>query len=272
MKFLIRDDDTCAFTKPEELERCYAGMWDHIPINLSVTPFRIPGTDAAVPRELVGCQIVMPLEKNKSLVGFLRKKIDEKKINIALHGYNHTKPNNLAEYIGETNLLEKTKVGKGYLEELLSCKIDTFVPPNNGIERKGIGALVANNLNLIGMPSMIRPTFRGLSPQGIVNYIKIKAFNQFQKCQYPFPVCIDGHKEVSYCSVTPSQTLSFIESTLSNCNKFDGVFILATHYHAFDKKLKSGEYIRDAIDHIIGQSKMYGDVKYCTYKQVWGDT
>ena len=48
MKFLIRDDDTCAMTRPEELEACYREIWDEIPVGLSVTPFRIPGTSLGV--------------------------------------------------------------------------------------------------------------------------------------------------------------------------------------------------------------------------------
>ena len=39
MKFAIRDDDTSFFTRPEQLLRVYEGIWDRVPVSLSVVPF-----------------------------------------------------------------------------------------------------------------------------------------------------------------------------------------------------------------------------------------
>lgn len=211
----------------------------------------------------------MPLEENKELVRFLREMVSAGKINIALHGYHHTRPNNLPEYVGETGLLQKTREGKKYLQDLLGCQIDTFVPPNNGIGREGIEALVANNLNLIGLPSLVRPQYRPVTFSNFLTYFKLKYYQIFYKIQYPYVLGINGHKEVTYFSVTPSQTLEHLLFCFKQCEKLNGVFILSTHYHAFDKKMRSGEYIRDIVDLLIEKASSSKNIEFCTYKQLW---
>ena len=49
--FSIRDDDTCYFTTPRELESCYGRIWDICPVSLSVVPFQASTKSGAVPRE-----------------------------------------------------------------------------------------------------------------------------------------------------------------------------------------------------------------------------
>ena len=39
MKIALRDDDTCFYTKPSELEEAFEGL--NIPISLSVVPFTV---------------------------------------------------------------------------------------------------------------------------------------------------------------------------------------------------------------------------------------
>ena len=39
MKLAIRDDDTCYFTEPSELERVYHDVWDRVPVCLATVPF-----------------------------------------------------------------------------------------------------------------------------------------------------------------------------------------------------------------------------------------
>ena len=269
MKFLIRDDDTCAFTDPEDLKKCYNHIWNDIPVNLSVTPFRIPGAGQTVPAVYRGITRAIPLEENEELVKFLQEILSEGKICIAMHGNHHTKPYNLPEYIGETNLEQKTREGKRYLEKLLSCTIDTFVPPNNGIAKEGLSAIVKNQLNLIGIPSLVRNHYRPVRFVNFKKYLMIKYFKTIHDSYYPHILSVDGHKEVSYCSVTPSQNMAYILKCFEISRKFNGVFIFATHYHAFKKKLTSGEFIGDVLDQIIYKAKDLDNVQFCTYNQLW---
>ena len=41
VRIAIRDDDTCFFTRPEELEAVYAPLGEWLPVSLAVTPFAV---------------------------------------------------------------------------------------------------------------------------------------------------------------------------------------------------------------------------------------
>ena len=155
MYFLLRDDDTCGITEIDDLEKCYNNIWDKIPVNLSITPFRIPGDFESVPSKFKSKKESFPLREKKDLVDFLKDKLKQGHINVALHGYNHTKINGIPEYCSENGLMEKTRHGKEYLETLFDCKINTFVPPFNAITLDGVNAVINNELNLVSVPSFL---------------------------------------------------------------------------------------------------------------------
>ena len=186
MKFIIRDDDTCAFTKPEDLHTCYREIWDDIPINLSVTPYRIPGNSTATPQEYAGQNKPLPLGENKELVSFLTENQAQKRLHFALHGYYHTKPNYLPEYIGGTDLKKKTAEGKSYLEKTLNCTISTFIPPNNGIAINGLLAVVENRMNLIGIPPILKGKYRRVHIQNISKYLRTAFYTRIKGCSQVF--------------------------------------------------------------------------------------
>lgn len=269
MKFLIRDDDTCAFTAPEKLVKCYAHIWDKVPVNLSVTPFRIPGNDKSVPKYFNGRAKPIPLENNSELVEFLKEKQRENKVHVAMHGYHHSKPKGLPEYVGETDLFEKTKEGKSYLEELLDCHISTFVPPNNALAREGFIATVENGLNLINIPSLIRPGRRPFHFENIPNFLKIKYYWYVKKMSYPHVLNFHDHKEISYFSVTPSQRMDTLIEAFEHRRKVNGVFIFSVHYHAFDRKLQTGETIRDVLMYFLDMTSKVKDMQYLNYYELW---
>lgn len=270
MKFIVRDDDTCAFTTPEELNDCYESVWDKVPINLSVTPFRIPGNSHTVPSSYKGCMKPMALHENYELLSFLKEKYREGKLSFALHGYNHTKPKGLPEYVGETDLYNKTKKGKHYLEKVLGVSaIDTFVPPNNGIGKEGLEAVVGNGLNLVGIPPLLKLKYRMVRPENILKYVRVKYYMDIKKMALPFVLRFSDHSEVGYYSVTPSQTFQSLLHGFHECRKRDGVFIFAVHYHAFDKKLRSGERIRDVLQTFLEMANKVKGIRFSTYKQLW---
>ncbi len=269
MKFLIRDDDTCAFTDPEDLIKCYEGIWDRVPVNLSVTPFRIPGNFKTVPSSVLGQTSPIPLEKNQELVSFLKEKKRAGNICIGLHGYQHVKPHGLPEYVAGTNLLEKTKEAKQYLEATLDCSVTTFIPPNNGIAREGFIAVVRNGLNLINIPPLLRPSFRTIGPENVIHYLRFKYYSTFKKMRYPYVMHFNDHKEISYYSVTPSQRMSELLDGFEKCRRVNGIFIFSCHYHAFDRRLTSGERIRDTLNIFLEMTDKIPNVKYLTYDRLW---
>ena len=269
MKFLIRDDDPCGFTRPDELISCYKDIWDDIPVNFSVTPFRIPSKDKNAPESLYGSNEVIPLENNYELVDLLKQLYAEKKVDFAMHGYNHIKPNGLPEYVGGKDLYNKTKEGKKYLESILECQINTFVPPHNSIMREGFDAVIGNNMNLVGVPSLIRSSYRPFEITNISKYVQQRYYMTKYKINYPHIFKFNDHMEVNHFSVTPSQTMDVLKRSLNRCYELDAVFVFAVHYHAFDKRLRSGERIKDVLHEIIGITKEMSNINYVTYKDLW---
>ena len=136
MQFLIRDDDACALTRPEEIERCYGDIWDEIPIGLSVTPFRVPDKPGhGMPETLSRLDEPHPLGDNSEMVSFLREQIAAGRIFVALHGYHHARVEGQPEYVGGKDLTRKTREGRSYLQDLLNCPIHTVI---DGREISGV--------------------------------------------------------------------------------------------------------------------------------------
>ncbi len=269
MRFLIRDDDTCAYTRPDDLVRCYASIWDHQPVGLAVTPFRIPGDFHTVPASHRGRTDPLPLEDNAELVAFLREQSAGGRIEILLHGYHHTKPRGLPEYVGETDLLRKTREGKAYLEGLLHCRIDTFVPPNNDIGREGLEAVAACGLNLVNVPPLLRPSRRRLRLENVPNYLKVRYYRTVKKMRYPHVLRFADHSEVSYYAVTPSQRLEDLVDGFVNCRRDRGVFVAAVHYHAFASRLLGGQTVGQALAILLDLADKDPDVTPSRFADLW---
>ena len=285
MKFLIRDDDTCGFTNVEELEECYSEIWPGIPVCLSVTPFRIPGCSDVVPESYYGSTTPIPLAENSDIVSFLKEGLNKKIIDIALHGYHHiidlSKQDYIRidkldprvigrEYLFGNNLDIKTFLGKEYLERLLEYKINTFVPPGNSISKDGIKAIAKNKMNLINAKSFWRP---GIRPFHIRNYfIAYEKFRWKMKngnARYPFIINAETHQEIQYYLLYPNTDLNSLKAELDFCYSVNGVFILSTHYHAFHKKISSGETIKQALSEIINYISGRNGVEYIAYRELW---
>ena len=270
MKFLIRDDDTCSFTNPDELRKCYEHIWDMAPVNLSVTPFRIPGDSHTVPDAFKGTYQPLALHENSELLSFLKEGYRDGKFAFAMHGYHHTKPEGIPEYVAESDLYAKTRKGKAYLEEVLGLsKLDTFVPPNNGIGREGLTAIVENGFNLVGIPPLLKSKFRKIVPSYISKYFAVKYFTACKKMAPPYVLQFPDHLEVGYYAVTPSQNFQSLLHGFSECRKRDGIFIFAVHYHAFTKRLKSGEQISDVLRIFLEMAGKSKNCQFITYKELW---
>ena len=89
MKIALRDDDTCYFTSPDELERVYGDVWHRVPVCLATVPFAVGYPRVGIPESEWHSGRRYPLEENQELVEWLRRRIAERRITIALHGYTH---------------------------------------------------------------------------------------------------------------------------------------------------------------------------------------
>jgi len=269
MKFLIRDDDACAMTLPDQIINCYQGIWDYIPVGLAVTPFRVPGDHITCPKPYRGIMDRLPLEANEDMVAFFKEARSGGKIDILLHGYDHSLPGGLPEYVGGSDLVNKTRQGKGYLEKLLGYPVDTFVPPNNGIGRVGLEAIIASGLNLVNIPSLLLPKWRKPQSENLPNFLRIQFYKRFKHMRYPHVLHFHDHKEVDYNAITPSQRLDHLLDQLEKCQAVGGVFIAALHYHAFDARLISGETVCEALHILLDKAHGFPGIEFPTFTEMW---
>ena len=273
MQFLIRDDDACALTRPEEIERCYGRIWDEIPIGLSVTPFRVPDkTGHGMPETLSRLDEPHPLGDNSEMVSFLREHIAAGRIFVALHGYHHARVEGQPEYVGGQDLARKTREGRSYLQDLLNCPVDTFVPPNNAVSEAGFAAVVGAGLNLVNNQTYPLSFFKAAGPGARLNQaldlqyrlqVRLGLRSAYKKRRYR------GFQQIAYRTLGPSQDLSDLENALRLCARTDSPFILATHYHAFEKKLTSGESIGDGLLRLIELAKAQKSTEFIQYDELW---
>jgi hypothetical protein len=138
MRFAIRDDDTCFFTRPEDLERIYSRLPDCV-ASLAVTPFALKSDHLGDPSRFCQSGSPMALHKNRELVAYLSDGIDRGRYSILCHGFTHEYERRGADLIQEClwkdpeRLRVEATFSKAYLEQVLETSVDTYVPPGNSI-------------------------------------------------------------------------------------------------------------------------------------------
>lgn len=253
MKFILRDDDTCYFTKPEHLEKAFGHIWDTVPVSLAVIPFVGKGLPSILDQDTIESGELFPIGDNAELVTFLKKQIQKGHVEIMLHGYSHEDVGKRYEFEAADNLKEKVAKGKSYLEELFGVEITTFVPPHNAMSPEGLKAVQENNLNLYGIPH-----YRNFARLKDIKYwpafIKKALYKLQHNYTYPDPIRINNHYELSYFSLTPSAKKENLERAFQAVRKDNGLFTLATHYI----RLQDEGYVKNIFDSFI-QSIMKDD-------------
>lgn len=265
MKFALRDDDTNFFTKPEELERIYAGIWDDIPISLAVVPCQRSMKIRSIPQKYWKGNSKFPIGENTSLVNFLRKQIKKRRVSIMLHGYSHRDYKNGFEFEKGHGLYDKVKEGKEYLEELFDVKVKTFVPPHNSLSIEGTRAVVQNGLNIVGAFGH-RPWERIPGVVNVINFLKLFSFmlKYGREKRYPYVLDFDNHKEFGCYSLIGSTHFEDLFARLRFAEKKKGDFCVATHYWevlAADLKPTLMQLIREA--------QTIEGIQFVTVDQLW---
>src|ERR1043165_3004074 len=160
MKFAIRDDDTCYFTDPAELERVYGQIWTRVPICLATVPLAIGYPRAGIPTEHWHSHEAFPLECNPALTAALKTFVAERKVTIALHGYTHEDFPDGFEFQAAPDLERRVNDGLASLRGTVGAPVSIFVPPHNALSRRGLAAVGAAGLNILGSFLSFRPAFR----------------------------------------------------------------------------------------------------------------
>lgn len=268
----IRDDDTCFFTQPEDLEHVYGPYWGIVPISLAVVPFSTPVhrgrsfSDNHQPHEQV------PLEANPILVAYLREKIRQGQVEVMLHGYSHEYRQINGRWVGEfgwkpeQQLIRETVEGKAYLERILNTRIRVFVPPSNTISTAGIRAIRKAKLNLSG--TMGRGFDRPISMNYLVAYIKRWGWRLVKGSPYPFPLSYSGHTELCAYALTPRADTESLLKALSQSMEWNAPFVLATHYWEFRDAPQMHQTLEAIIKH--AKNKIHSNSTFCSVSACFG--
>lgn len=251
-KFAIRDDDTMFYTKPEELEYCYDGIFNICPISLSVVPFLLPRK----PNLPYNTQFWVaegpnkPLGENVALVSWLKARLARGQVSITLHGYEHDIPSKIEFGTGDyAGLKYKVLEGKSYLEKLLDTQIRVFVPPQNQLSQAGLEAVVSAGLNICPVqPMRIKRSRR------MYNFLLQRWYVTLRKMQPPHPLFFGSHYEIPMHHLGPRANLRTLEEALKKQAQAGGLFVLALHYWEADEKLADSDHtlkeaVRILLDH-----------------------
>ncbi len=279
MRFSIRDDDTNFYTTPQELENCYGDIWEEFAPTLSLIS-KVKGnwlywvhqiykdkhnTDWQAWKDDNASH---PIEDNKELVSFLKEKVKEGKLDIAYHAKFHrnedptppTERNNNyvrgAEYYTNRNVTNEIKQEVAFLSHLFNYQISVFTPPQNMLSMKGYRSVIDAGLNICGGGISFFKKAKDI--QGISNIAKQLTFKLLHKeSDYPFVLHFSDHNEIAYhYPLQPTTRLDSLIYDFDMVRRYDGDFVLSTHYAEFeypmvyDEKIKMKHILRDFLDYI----------------------
>jgi predicted deacetylase len=270
MKVAIRDDDTSYFTTPDALMRVYGEIWDQVPIGLAIVPFAIGYEQPGIPRGHWHSGESMPLHCNPALVSFLRELIAARRATVALHGYTHQDFPDGYEFQAAPDLPGRIERGRAYLESLLGCRVTVFVPPHNALSKRGLAAVSAAGLNVLGSFLSFRPSLRPWEWRTAANWWAVQRYRLATKRHrraplvYPHALSYATHAEFGCHSLVPGTTVETLQRAFDEAQRFGGDFCLATHYWEVDAAL--ARVLRTFLDFAAGQPR----VRFVPVEELFG--
>jgi len=269
MKVAIRDDDTCYFTQPDALERVYHDVWDRVPVCLATVPFAVGYERAGIPREHWQSGEAFALGRNVELVRALERLIVARRATIALHGYTHQDFPSGFEFQAAPDLERRVHDGRHYLRETLGAAISVFVPPHNAMSKRGLAAVGAAGLNILGSFLSFRPSMRCWDRRTLANWWRVRQFRRStgrtkaDGFVYPRVLRYAGHAEFGCHSLIPGTTLEELTAGFEEARRAGGDFCLATHYWEVDDMMK--QVLLRFLDH----ASRHADVRFVAAEELF---
>src|SRR6185436_18997944 len=269
MKFAIRDDDTCYFTDPADLERVYHDVWDRVPVCLATVPFAIGYERAGIPREHWRSGVAFPLERNQPLVAALKELVASRRATIALHGYTHQDFPDGFEFQAAPDPERRVREGLHALSETLLAPISVFVPPLNALSKRGLAAVGAARLNILGSFLSFRPSMRPWDRHTLGNWWRVRRFRESlgrsrgDRLIYPHVLRYARHAEFGCHSLVPGTTLDELIAGFEEARSAGGDYCLATHYWEVSDAMKT--VMLRFLDH----TARYADVRFVAAEELF---
>ena len=244
MKVALRDDDTSYFTEPGRLEAVYHDVWNRIPVGLAVIPQAAGFVDKAIPEKYWDAGRSFPLDGNAALVESLRKLVKDGRVSISQHGFTHEDYPDGHEFQAAPDIESRLVQGQAYLERVVDTKIRVFVPPHNALSKRGLKAIDASGLNLLGSFLSFRPSMRPWDVRTPANWWRIKQYRdttgrtKADRLVYPHPLRYRNHAEFGCYGLIPNTTFDELKRGFDEARAAGGHFCVATHYWEVDDTLK----------------------------------
>ena len=244
MRVALRDDDTSYFTDPERLETVYHDVWDRIPVCLAVVPQAMGFADKAIPEKYWQADRAYPLTENPAIVAMLKELSGRGRVTIAQHGFTHEDFPDGHEFQAAPDIESRLARGQAFLEHTLDTKIRIFVPPHNALSKRGLQAVSASGLNLLGSFLSFRPSMRPWEPRTLRNWWRVRDYrdrtsrSRSDRMIYPHVLRYRRHAEFGCHSLIPGTTIEELVRAFDEAREAGGDFCLATHYWEVDETLK----------------------------------
>jgi hypothetical protein len=241
----LRDDDTSYFTEPDRLEAVYNDVWDRLPVCLAVIPQAAGFRDKAIPETYWQAGRAFPLEENPGLVDRLRALIAAGRVTIAQHGYTHEDYAGGYEFQAAPDIEQRLQSGRTYLDRTLQTRVSIFVPPHNALSKRGLAAIGAAGLNLLGSFLSFRPSMRPWDAHTAANWWRVRRYRaslglaKSDPFIYPHVLRYRRHAEFGCHSLIPGTTLDHLVEGFERARRAGGHFCVATHYWEVDATLKN---------------------------------
>ncbi len=269
MKVALRDDDTCYFTTPDQLSRVYSDVWDRIPVCLATVPFAVGYERAGIPQAHWRSGEAFALERNSGRVTALGEPARQRRVTIALHGYTHQDFPGGYEFVAAPDPERRVADGLRHLVGCFRVPIRIFVPPHNALSRRGLKAVSAAGLNILGSFLSFRPSMRAWDARTLANWLRVWRFRsrtgrtRADRFVYPFVLRYRRHAEFGCHSLIPGTTLGELVSGFDEARRAGGHFCLATHYWEVDASMK--DVLRRFLDH----AARFADVRFVAAEELF---
>jgi hypothetical protein len=235
MRFAIRDDDTCYFTAPEQLDRVYRRL-PGIPVSLAVTPFALQSFHLGDPARFRQGREPHVIERNHDLVAHLREGVQSGRYTILCHGFSHEYHHVDNKWIpecvwkGAQVVAAETELGARLLGDLLACDVGGYVPPGNAITRANIEAVGSTFPRLFATLPVKRWREFVLDPVGRAAW-KQRLFDQIKLGgPQPQPYHLGQIQMLTCTSLTALASWDSIVRRLRLCQAQGADFVVAVHY------------------------------------------
>ena len=236
MKVAIRDDDTSFFTTPDAHLVSLDARNGRVKWDVVIADAAKGYWSTNAPLVIRDHLIVGVSGDFDNLPGILKT--------IALHGCTHQDYPDGYEFEAAPDLDERVQRGRAYLESLLECRISLFVPPHNALSKRGLAAVSSAGMNILGSFLSFRPSMRPWEPRMLANWWAVQRYRRAtgrhrrDPLVYPRVLRYSKHAEFGCHSLVPGTTADALVRAMTEAQRADGDFCLATHYWEIDGALE----------------------------------